>query len=356
MDLQDLANQVKRNCDISDAKYWGVYSVCGLLLRMREFYKWEMGLEPWAKIDTFKLMEWMDSKEKKWKQLAGEKFSYLVIDGRKFKPFDVDGVNEVLKPHGVVYGAGYVRGMKPSFFLAELLHSEQRYGYNIYFLGRELAKDIATSPALTQDKNIFARKEMMRSFLWNKIEEFKYSRKSALKYAFKHYHLDPDNPPEEIISRLEDISSTTLELMLHHEIGEAIDNTFPEKYWREIIASFPGSPIERLARGIRDVLADTTKNGTLDYIIQREDKGSLGFFVSSITGLREALFPEIIPAFWNFRKKEDWNIVERARDIGYNNAKSYAKKMVEIYKNGATKGRSWITSAMKEELLQPLGI
>lgn len=41
VDINHIAAQVKENCDISDAKYSGIYSVCGLASRLRDFYKWE---------------------------------------------------------------------------------------------------------------------------------------------------------------------------------------------------------------------------------------------------------------------------------------------------------------------------
>jgi hypothetical protein len=41
LDIETLASQVKFNCNISDAKYWGYYSPCGLLLRLRDLYTTE---------------------------------------------------------------------------------------------------------------------------------------------------------------------------------------------------------------------------------------------------------------------------------------------------------------------------
>jgi hypothetical protein len=36
IDIESFTSQVKRNCNISDAKYRGYYSLCGLLLRLRD--------------------------------------------------------------------------------------------------------------------------------------------------------------------------------------------------------------------------------------------------------------------------------------------------------------------------------
>jgi len=35
MDIKKLIDQIKFNCNLSDARFWGYYSICGLLLRMR---------------------------------------------------------------------------------------------------------------------------------------------------------------------------------------------------------------------------------------------------------------------------------------------------------------------------------
>jgi hypothetical protein len=47
IDIQTLTSQVKKNCNISDAHYWGWYSVCGLLLRLRELFRAERGIKLW---------------------------------------------------------------------------------------------------------------------------------------------------------------------------------------------------------------------------------------------------------------------------------------------------------------------
>ena len=39
-----MTEQVLRNCHISYARHAGLYSICGLALRLRDLYKWEMGL------------------------------------------------------------------------------------------------------------------------------------------------------------------------------------------------------------------------------------------------------------------------------------------------------------------------
>ena len=48
MDIKALREQVLHNCTISDSHHAGLYSICGLALRLRDLYKWEKGLDPWV--------------------------------------------------------------------------------------------------------------------------------------------------------------------------------------------------------------------------------------------------------------------------------------------------------------------
>ena len=53
LDIEKIKNQVQRNCDISDSKHAGLFSVCGLALRLRDLYKWDNGLAPWVEKGLF---------------------------------------------------------------------------------------------------------------------------------------------------------------------------------------------------------------------------------------------------------------------------------------------------------------
>ena len=56
-DLNGIVSQVLENCNISDSQHAGVYSICGLALRLRDLYKWEKGLEPWVEDDSVEILE-----------------------------------------------------------------------------------------------------------------------------------------------------------------------------------------------------------------------------------------------------------------------------------------------------------
>ena len=50
--IDDITDQVLENCDIADARHAGLYSICGLALRLRDFYKLENRLSPWVENDS----------------------------------------------------------------------------------------------------------------------------------------------------------------------------------------------------------------------------------------------------------------------------------------------------------------
>lgn len=359
MNIEEAVEQVKLNCEISDAKNWGFYTLCVLLLKCRDLYRWERKIEPWKSIDNQDLLDWISEKERRWKALAGEKFRDIKIEGNSYSIFDVEGVNRVLSPKGFIYGAGYAASLRHSFFLGELEEMRRENGHALYVVGRELARDLATSPAMLQESSIFVRKEPARSFLWSKVEEFKTTKKVSLRHAFEDYGMDAqavlEAEPESIKGEIDRISEEELESYVRHEIGEASDRVFPERHWLELVEFFPDTNVERFARSIKDVLGDTNEKGMLKYIIQNEKRGSLSFYVSNLSGLRDAIFPEMKKAYALFRNTGDWSIVENARKAGYRNAQIYAKKLVRMYLTGKKK-KEECKRRIEEELIDKLKV
>ena len=72
IDIEDIKNQVLHNCAVSDSRHVGLYSICGLAMRLRDLYKWEKGLAPWIEKDSRDILTWIGDKEGIWEQLAGE--------------------------------------------------------------------------------------------------------------------------------------------------------------------------------------------------------------------------------------------------------------------------------------------
>ena len=120
IDIDSISSQVKHNCNISDAFHAGMFSICGLALRLRDLYKWEKGLPVWEESDSSEVLEWIEAKENRWEHYPENGFEELTINGRTFDSFDTVGINMILEPHHFFYGAGYARSLKPTFFLANI--------------------------------------------------------------------------------------------------------------------------------------------------------------------------------------------------------------------------------------------
>ena len=99
--IDDFIRQVKHNCNISDAKFWGYYSICGLLMRYRELYRNEHALMPWESIDNEKICPWIQERETLWRDLEDLELQELVIGGGTYDPFDVNGLNALLGAAGL---------------------------------------------------------------------------------------------------------------------------------------------------------------------------------------------------------------------------------------------------------------
>jgi len=355
-DLDPIVRQVQRNCNISDSRHAGLYSVCGLALRLRDLYKWENGLDPWVEKESAEILEWIASKEEQWGELLDLDFGDLTIDGSTYDPFDSIGINGVLNSHGLFYGAGYVHSLKPSFFLGALEGQRQVDGYTVYTLGRELARDLLTTPALSQQNCIVVRQESAKLFLWDLILFTKKSGQEALQFGLENYGLKRRDS-ETLHRNLARISAAETEIYLYHELGELRDTAFDPAIWREIIATFPHTPIELLARSVKDLLADTNEYGTLRHIADQRKAASLGFYVAFQDGLRKELFPELSVAFKDFTRTHNWQVIEKAIATGYKTAKGYAESLSDIYQKGkAENGMKWVEREIGKRLLAPLGI
>ena len=162
--INSIASQVKHNCNISDAQFWGLYSPCGLLLRMRDLYKAEHNLSSADSVDHAKVGIWIDRREGMWEDAEQKEFTRISINGKTFSPYAVKEINSILNKEGFIYAAGYGNMMKPVFMLARLSGEYLIGRYRVYIAGQELARDLATTPAMTRGHTIIIRDEVMRYF------------------------------------------------------------------------------------------------------------------------------------------------------------------------------------------------
>jgi hypothetical protein len=355
-DRDNLTRQVLRNCRVADARHAGLHSVCGLALRLRDLYKWEKGLDPWIEEESARVLEWIGEREELWERIAERDLAPVTLGGHAYDPFDTQSINGVLEPRGLIYGAGYVQGLRPTFFLALLDEKREIEGYPVYLLGTELARDLLTLPALTQEGGVLIRKESARLFLYNQIFFMRESGRRALEAALECYGLGGGDF-EALPRNLDRITEAETETFLYHELGELRERIFDRGLWREIIATYPHSPVELLARALKDLLADTGPEGLLLHLGRERKKASLAFYVAFLDGLRKELFPEIIAAFDGIVNAGDWHALDAAVLAGYGRAKDLAESMSRIYRAAKEKNDlKWGEREMERRLLVPLGI
>ena len=354
MNIDRLTEQVRRNCDLSDARFAGHYSICGLALRLRDLYKWEKQLAPWEEHDPAEILAWIDRKERLWENLQNLDFEPIDIGGRVFDPFDVKGINAQLAAQDLFYGAGYAQSLKPSFVLGRI---DARLGHNglvVLHLGSELARDLLTLPALSQDNAVVLRKEAARLFVWDQIFYITPSRRPYLAFALHHAGIknaEPANLQGNFAALLEELHG----VFVQHEIGERCDTVFDTDLWRAMIAAFPHSPVELLLRAVKDALADSGPHGPLPKIVAQRDAVSLGFYLVFHDGLGRQLFPQFRRVFDDFARTGKWAVVEAAVRGVHRQASAHAARLKELYAEGRRRDNlEWTRRQVQQEFIDPL--
>ncbi len=333
LNLDKIFSQIKCNCNISDARFWGTYSLCGLLLRLRELYRIEKGLLPWEKLQNEDVGRWINEREELWRKLQDSDLKDLRIDGDIFNAFDAKEINKILNTSGLLYGAGYGLYMKPVFFIAEIISCEEIDGYNIYLAGKEFVRDLSDYPAMLQDEIIISRFDMARLLIWNKFEEMR-SRNipCKLSYAFGEYGISREQSiTDETYENINRIALSEAKEYIYHELGEAFEGKKLGDEWKQFLMSLPHSSAEIFARSLKDILSDTSERGMLRHIIENEKSASLGFYNVFLTGFRKIIFPEMVEAFENFKESRDWDIIEKTRKTGYRKSLEYVERVLDFY-------------------------
>ena len=174
---------MQRNCDIADAQHARNFTLCTYLLKMREFYRWEKGYPFQASLPKDELGEWMTARENRWEGLEDAAFSPITIDETDFDPFDTAAINRALLPSGLIYSGGIGGRSVPHFFLADLLHTEERHGFPVLVSDNEHARDLAAPPAMLLGNTVFVRRESLRRMLWEKLRNGTGRKKAAPWHA-----------------------------------------------------------------------------------------------------------------------------------------------------------------------------
>lgn len=357
-EIERFAGQVMENCHRSDARFAGSFSLCGLLLRLRDLCKWEKGLAPWIEIEPSSVLQWIEEREELWERIVGREMSNLNWRGAEYDPFDSDSINLALAETGLHYSAGYAAFLKPSFCLGRVLKRKHLGEFSVVYIGDQLARDLYSSPAQTREREIVARLRPLAAYLWDSIMHSGENKQKALELALSVHgisRMEIKSGAETWVAKFNKLLAAEIEAFVRHEYAEASDQVFPRAIWRKIISEYPHTRVELMARTIKDVLADTSDAGRLKYIIDQQSLSSLAVFTALIDGLPVHLFPEIEPAFERFQHENDWDIIEQARLTCNTRVASMAGSMINLA--GESNGRAeWMTDKVEKLFYEPLGV
>lgn len=327
--MDALLKDIKFNCDVSDAGYWGYFSICGLLMRYRDLFRSERGLAPWSSIPREEIAAWIGRKESLWASMDAADLRDLTVHGTVYAPFDVAGINAAIIGEGLVYGAGYGMYLKPTFFLADLLSVEVVDGHTVHTTERELVRDLFTAPAMIRERSIFLRLEPLKALLWDKFTETRAGRGPALGEAFRSYGLEPGQAIDAgFAHKLDRMALAYSRVLLRHELAESRE-AVPE--WKELLMRAGDRKIEHFLRSVQDLVADTSETGPVRTIRETRDRGSLGLFIGLLDGYRRVLFPEIRDAYGRFLKDGAWEPIEGARRSGRERFLAVRRQVLDLF-------------------------
>jgi len=328
------------------------------LLRLRQLYKWEHGLKPWQEPDPDAVLVWVAEQERLWDSLEDAPWQPLLWGAGSFEPQEVDAVNRLLLPMGLAYGAGLSRGMQPTFFLGELAEARQHGELNILILGRELARDLDGTPALCQGSLIYARKEALGFYVWDRLADPVAQNNEFLKIALAGHGLalnDLLQDAEAHQEKFQSLLAAELEAAIHHEIGEALEPSL-RRALPLIISSYPQTRVEHWARGLKDALAEVNESGRLAYLIETRNLSSLALMLAWRPGLYPLLLPELEPAFCRVSTQGDWQALEAARQQALARLRQTAAGLGALLESGDALKPLQLRRKIEEQYLAPLGI
>ena len=342
--IRSLIDNVQTNCHISDARHASDYTLCIYLLKMREFYRWEKSLGYDDELDSNDIGNWLTAREALWDELEPEDFLPLSVGEHTYSSFEAGKINNSLLNQGYIYSAGYGPNAKPVFFMADLQEKIIQNDFNIYISGHEHARDLTAPVAMSQQNNIFIRRESLRRMIWEKTIEWGWHQnKNAMFKAMNFYEFasEPD-------SALDEMTNKELNNVILHEIGEI--NTAQELHnWRQMIMDLPRSHAEIMARAIKDLLADTTS--TLPALLDNQDQASLHFYFANFSHMRKELSPGLLKAYQSWDNDGDYNKLRAAVNQSAEHWFDIARHILKLYEQDNANCQQSIEALVTENKL-----
>lgn len=326
-----LAQAVQTNCHIADARHAADLPLCIYLLQMRELFRWERALAFGAEIGRAALGDWLAQREALWMELEDRPFVALPLNGRWFDAYEVDALNAELAPHGMIYGAGLAAAGRPTFFLAELLGSQQSAGgLALQVCGPERARCLFAPPAaLLGGHTIVLRRESLERWLWEKFETFSLRRADGpMKALAQAYGLSDAGGFSAAAPRLVD---DLCEALVLHEVGEHRAGQWLEPGWAAMRMLLEQRRTDLRVRAVRDLVADLET--TLPALLERGHDAGLHFWFANYEGLREQLFPGLVQGYAAWRGGDAGESLLQAARAGAGHFRALAKQVLALHQS-----------------------
>jgi hypothetical protein len=325
--LQPLLTAVQRNCHISDARHAGDYTLCIYLLKMREYFRWEKSYAFRDNLPDGDVGEWLSQREQFWQTIEDEPFTDLPVDGEYYDPFDNEAVNASLNPYGLVYSGGLGHKCTPHFFLGKLCHQERQSDFTVLVSENEYARDLTAPPAMALGDTIFIRRESLRRMIWEKIEEWRWSKlENAMSRAIQDFNFE-DNAE----AALDDITDTVIDSVLLHEKGEVLAGKKLGAEWEQMLAGLPRSKTEIMIRAVRDHLADSLT--TLPGLLGKGKDASLHFYFANLPNMHKDLFPALIQGYESWVTGGRREVIEELVAASKAHWDALSNQILDIYRN-----------------------
>jgi hypothetical protein len=353
LDIRQLQQHVQHNCDISDARHAGNYTMCIFLLKMREYYRWEHAIPLSSALPKNKIGKWLVKREQSWENLEDDDYKELILTDTGSDPFDDALINSHLLQHGYIYSSGMGIFNKPHFFLGQLARHEQHEDISIYVAAREYARDLVAPPAMSRDDTIYVRMESLRRSIWEKIEEWHWNRDhdTALYHAARTFGVDllqNDLPADLIEQLLDSMTESQVDNVIQHEVGEIKAGKILGPKWKEMVMSLAGNKAELVARAIRDHLADSL--ATLPAIVTEADSARLHYYFANFASIRKAIWPELLAAYNEWRDSHSMSALEQQVLLGQEKWRRIAENLLDCYAQSPQQVIAYIDQEFGEAL------
>jgi len=328
--IRALAQDVQRNCHISDARHGADYSLCIYLMKMREYFRWEMNLPFGEALGKDQVGQWLQAREQLWEELEGAELTGIEVDGVRFDPFDSSGINARLERHGLVYSGGLGNQAKPHFFLGDLERRRRAGEYDVFVVAGEHARDLTAPPAMTLGRNIYLRRESLRRMLWEKLESWRWSHAdNALGRALACYDFE-----RALDTSLDDMTDREINAVLLHEEGEYEAGVRLGEDWDAMLIDLVRTPAELMARAVRDHMADCLV--TLPALAEEGNPASLHFFLGNLTNMRKEIFPGLERAYADWLASDDTEPLAAIAETGRVHWERVAFGMMGLHREGGS--------------------